>query len=372
MLIKQNQIVVNGTTIDQSDLQAVANVTSDVQAQIDTLTSSVGTKADSSSLNTKANIEVGNTEPSSPNTGDLWFDTSINIMKTYNSTSWDQMSNKFNATGGTETEYNGYRYHKFTSSGTFTPEASGSVEYLIVAGGGGSGTSNGAAGGGAGGLLNGTISVNQQNYSIVIGAGGANSGGSRTVRAGNGNNSTALSLTAIGGGSAGTEGAPYSEALNRGNDGGSGGGNVRSSAGYPTGSGTSGQGNNAGANVNDGAPNYSGGGGGGAGAPGTNGSASYMGNGGNGLQFLEWATATSTGVDNGYYAGGGAAGAYYGTAPGVGGTPGLGGGGQGGTNKSQSQLSGVVNTGGGGGGHGNYGVASGTGGSGIVIIRYQI
>jgi hypothetical protein len=39
MLIKQNQIVVNGTTIEQGDLQAIANVASDVQAQIDTLTS---------------------------------------------------------------------------------------------------------------------------------------------------------------------------------------------------------------------------------------------------------------------------------------------------------------------------------------------
>jgi hypothetical protein len=36
MLIKQNQLVINGTTLEQSDLQAIANVASDVQAQIDT------------------------------------------------------------------------------------------------------------------------------------------------------------------------------------------------------------------------------------------------------------------------------------------------------------------------------------------------
>jgi hypothetical protein len=311
-------------------------------------------------------------DPANPVAGQIYYNTTDGVVKHWTGTEWLQMSNKFSATGGTETISNGYKYHTFTSSGTFTTKTSGGVEYLIVAGGGGSGTSNGAGGGGAGGLLNGTIYVNQQAYSIVIGAGGANSGGSRLVRAGNGNNSTALGLTAIGGGSAGTEGNPYSEALNRGNDGGSGGSSVRAGFGYPTGSGTPGQGNNAGANVNDGSPYYAGGGGGGAGAPGTNGSASYLGNGGNGLQFLEWATATSTGVDNGYYAGGGAAGAYYSTSPGVGGTPGLGGGGQGGSDKNQSQLNGVINTGGGGGGHGNAGVASGSGGSGIVIIRYPI
>ena len=84
MLIKQNQIVVNGTTIEQGDLQAIANVASDVQAQINTLTTNVGTKA---------NLSVSGSAPGSPSTGDLWFDTTVNAIKTWNGTGWDQLSN---------------------------------------------------------------------------------------------------------------------------------------------------------------------------------------------------------------------------------------------------------------------------------------
>ena len=45
--------------------------------------------------------------------------------------------------GGTETTYNGYKYHTFTSTGTFTVSG-GTLEdihYLIVGGGGGGGGS---------------------------------------------------------------------------------------------------------------------------------------------------------------------------------------------------------------------------------------
>ena len=41
------------------------------------------------------------------------------------------------ATGGVVTDTNGYRIHTFTSSGTFTVTAGGSVEALVVAGGAG-------------------------------------------------------------------------------------------------------------------------------------------------------------------------------------------------------------------------------------------
>ena len=34
------------------------------------------------------------------------------------------------ATGGTITEVGGYRYHTFTSDGTFTPNFSGDIEYM--------------------------------------------------------------------------------------------------------------------------------------------------------------------------------------------------------------------------------------------------
>jgi len=273
----------------------------------------------------------------------------------------------FSATGGTKSTYSGYTYHAFTSSGTFTAVTSGIVDILVVGGGGGAGTSNGAAGGGAGGLIQSTgVSISSGAYTVIVGAGGPHSNGDRWTRATNGVNSSVNGLEAIGGGASGSE--SYDPQA-YGAAGGSGGGGVR---GYTGGSGTTGQGYAGGSNVSDGSPYYSGGGGGGASAAGTNGSSSTMGNGGNGKQYLDWATATSTVVDGGYYAGGGAAGAYYSTSPGIGGTPGLGGGGQGGSNKTQAQLSGVGNTGGGGGGHGNYGVASGNGGSGIVIIRYAV
>ena len=69
----------------------------------------------------------------------MWFDTTsgVNAMKVYNGTEFERMSNNFTATGGTITESGGYTIHTFTSSGTFTPNSTGSVDYLIVAGGGG-------------------------------------------------------------------------------------------------------------------------------------------------------------------------------------------------------------------------------------------
>ena len=41
------------------------------------------------------------------------------------------------ATGGTITIDGNYKVHTFTSSGTFTPSITGTVDYLVVAGGGG-------------------------------------------------------------------------------------------------------------------------------------------------------------------------------------------------------------------------------------------
>jgi hypothetical protein len=309
------------------------------------------------------------TAPSSPSAGDLWFNSATatvsgvvsTAMAVYNGSSWDQMSNIFSATGGTESTAGGYKYHTFTSSGTFTIiGAAGNVDYLIVAGGGGAGRSNGAAGAGAGGLLDGSVFVTEQSYSIVVGAGGA-AANATSQKGSNGVDSNALGLTAIGGGGSGSEGGGL---VTNGAAGGSGGGGVRASGVYGVGgSGTSGQGYAGGSNVSDGAPNYSGGGGGGASAAGTNGSASVLGNGGNGINWKSLGT---------YYAGGGAAGAYVSGNPGVGGTAGLGGGGLGGSNKTQAQLDGDVNTGGGGGGHGGASSNSGAGGSGIVIIRYAV
>ena len=132
--------------------------------------------------------------------------------------------------GGTITNSGGYRYHKFTSSGTFTNTTSLSVDYLAVAGGAGGGRSGFGGGGGAGGLLQSTTSLTAQNYSIVIGAGGS--------AYSNGANTTGLGITAVGGG----RGETYASNGTDGGSGGGGGGDITTSGG----AGTTGQGNDGG------------------------------------------------------------------------------------------------------------------------------
>lgn len=274
------------------------------------------------------------------------------------------------ATGGTVTEITDggvdYRVHTFTASGTFevtsTPANAETVvvEYLVVAGGGGGGghdlNDKGGGGGGAGGLLIGTTTLNTaQAYTVVVGGGGAG-GAAGPNKGATGSNSVALSLTADGGGG-GAGGAPDGGlAIHDGLNGGSGGGATRGGDG---GSATSGQGSD-GANVPDSAGYDGGGGGGGKSAAGANGGSS--GAGGNGGAGEAWNGIT--------YAGGGGGGAYSGS----GGSGGAGGGGAGGDVNTDG-VAGTANLGGGGGGAGggvNAVRAGANGGSGIVIIRYQI
>ena len=77
------------------------------------------------------------------------------------------------AEGGTETEYDGYKVHTFTASGTFTltSPATLDVDYLVVAGGGGGGSREGA-GAGAGGMVVGAAEeISAGDITITIGAG---------------------------------------------------------------------------------------------------------------------------------------------------------------------------------------------------------
>ena len=92
---------------------------------------------------------VSTTAPSSPAQGDMWFDStsSVKAMKVYSGTEWNIMSNlPFSATGGTESTYSSggisYKVHTFTSSGTFTTLASGTVDVLMVGGGGSGGSTH--------------------------------------------------------------------------------------------------------------------------------------------------------------------------------------------------------------------------------------
>jgi len=229
---------------------------------------------------------------------------------------------------------------------------------ILVVGGGGSGSASHGGGGGAGGFI---LRLNYvvytgNSYSVIIGAGGANSGTSTSL-GNDGNDTTFGTIVAGGGGGAGigynsnTTSGRAGRATN-GNGGGAGGGNQAGTGGSGNGSGF-----NGGNSVSNGTAG-AGGGGGGAGAAGSNatgsGSTSATGGvGGIGVAYLGT-----------YYAGGGGGGGW--TTNGASG--GLGGGGKGG-NPSGSGTAGTANTGGGGGGAGDGGVGVGAaGGSGIIII----
>ena len=263
----------------------------------------------------------------------------------------------------------GYRYHAFLSSGNFVVPTgwSTAVEYLIVAGGGAGGGNQGGGGGGAGGVLTGTTTPSVQTHSIQVGGGGVAATVAESIStARKGEDSTALGLTANGGGC----GSQTHGNFDSNSDGGSGGGGTgrQSSSG---GDGTLNQGNDGGDAVAGNTSNDidAGGGGGGYSAAGqTAPAAHHAGDGGDGINMSAWATATSTG-DSGYYAGGGGGGTETTNVTNGNGTGGAGGGGNG-SHGSSSPQNGTANTGGGGGGYGAVGWASG--GSGIVIIRYQL
>ncbi len=251
------------------------------------------------------------------------------------------------ATGGTITTDGNFRIHTFTSSGTFTiTGGSGTVESLVVGGGGGGGSFGNDGGGGAGGMIYTTPGAiyGPGAYGITVGAGGAF--GAAGLPGSSGGSSAFDVITASGGGGGGT-------LIAAGGNGGSGGGGGYNN-GAP-GTGTAGQGNDGGQ-----ANNGTGSGGGGAGAVGTGGGVTNGGAGGDGLSN----SITGAAV---FYAGGGGGGT------GTGGAGGNGGGGNGGTNINGNAVAGTANTGGGGGGGGgSVGVATGaSGGSGVVILRYQ-
>ena len=245
------------------------------------------------------------------------------------------------------------------------------VDYLVVAGGA-SGANQHGGGGGAGGLRTSygstsggganaelTLSLTTgTSYSLTVGDGGAGVTWVGANLAGNnGYDSVFNNITSIGGGggsSYATQTIPSS--------GGSGGGGGSQAVGAQTGaSGEPGQGYAGGSGFTGGTP-YPGGGGGGAGGLGGNATTGVGGNGGDGLQNDITVTTTGTGP---YYAGGGGS-ATYGS-----GTPGTGGSGIGGAGKytNSNGNPGNPQTGSGGGGT-NGGFPSGSGGSGIVVLRY--
>jgi hypothetical protein len=270
------------------------------------------------------------------------------------------------------TRYTARYTASFTAPTAAFPTTPGpSVEYLIVGGGGGGGGLTGA-GGGAGGVLTGTFNnITAQAYTVTVGLGGA--GGTGGNQGANGNVSTFNSFSSAGGGGGGTNNNGSGVGPANGRAGGSGGGASNDAGGNGTvGAGNTpstspSQGNNGGiAYVPWGTGGvYVTGGGGGASAVGANATVSKAGDGGAGVSSSISGTAVT-------YGGGGGGGAYRisGTAD-AGGLGGAGGGGRGYGSSLFPAASGTPNTGGGGGGQGqNSGSIAGSGGSGIVIIRY--
>ena len=282
--------------------------------------------------------------------GTLIYNSTTGNVEVYDGTRWKSSSvdgQYIQATGGTSVDYFSdgvkYRVHTFTSSDTFdvsyVSPLNNTVEYLVVGAGGGGGHSNidgtQSSGGGAGGFRTGigfVVNSSPGSYTVTIGAGGGTQS--------SGTNSVFDTITSLGGGYGGAGGgAPGGPGGSAGGQGGSGGAFTRNIT-----AGTPGQGNPGGHGTGPGGD--AGGGGGGAGTAGGNAVGATAGTGGLGLY------SSITGSSVGYAGGGG-------NNPGPNGFGG-------GFNGSDFNRRGETNTGGGGKG------TSGSGGSGIVAIRYQI
>jgi len=288
------------------------------------------------------------------------------------------------ATGGTVTTVcTNFKVHTFTGPGTFTVANAGNaagsnlVDYLVIAGGANAGGGEGTGGGGAGGYRESggtasgcysvsplgsspssvlSLSVTEQAYPIVVGAGGTSAGACSVGN--NGSDSSFSTIVSTGGGGGGAGGGTPGVGGNGGSGGGGGGRttNPKGNGNTPPVSPPQGQpGGNA--TPSSTSTEDSGGGGGGATVAGTPGSpgGGVGGNGGTGATSSINGTPTERG-------GGGSGGSQGG--PGNGSATGGG--------SSSDSGAGTANTGGGGGGSsGTPGGAGGTGGSGIVIIRYK-
>lgn len=280
------------------------------------------------------------------------------------------------ASGGTIVQPgNGYQYHVFTSSGSLNLLSGGNCDVLIVAGGGGGGSKYYSGGGGGGGVVYGTSVPLNGVINISVGAGGTAAVGPMSVAATPGTPSVFGGVVSIGGG----RGSTPAPALPGGSGGGAGSG-FESPVGFGTAV-------SAPVPVNYvvyGNPggNYGANNGGGAGLGG--GQIGY----GKTISGFEgpliapaipspvrpaWNGTYGVGPTGMYGAGGGKGEYYYtpsATPQGVQGGGGAGGGG-GGPYPPTIATPGINFTGGGGGGT-NFGDNGTNGGSGIVIVRFEV
>jgi len=226
-------------------------------------------------------------------------------------------------TGGTvTTPGDGYRYHTFTTSGTLAISSSALTADVLVVGAGGAGGRNfGGGGGGGGGVLYQTSqSIAAGSYEVTV-----------APTAAVGSSGTASSIGSLYSATGGAAGGTVS--------GGAFGANSGGSSGVPTSSSNSTANGGGSGATEDGAD--SGGQGGGAGGSGVAGQAGTQVNSGNGRSVF---------------------GSTYGV------------GGRGGLNGVGTAYNGSNNTGNGGsgGGDGFSNSGRGTGGSGVVIVRYLV
>ena len=286
------------------------------------------------------------------------------------------------STGGIKTSYSynneTYIVHTFLSNGSFNVTRNISVDFLIVGGGGGAGSRYGSGAGGGGVVIATQQSISSGTHSVVVGQGGA--GGIITdynnyTDGTNGGDSSFYNFIGKGGGSTNKNGGAGNSGGSAGGKrwaGDSGSGNSNQDQ-YSSTANVQGYGNSGG----DGA-SLSGSGGGGAGAIGGNASAAPgpCGSGGDGIQNN---FRTSTNI---YYGGGGGGGRHGAGGGGTTAQGGQGGGGNGGQlGGNYDGSDGAANSGGGGGGPSITDTGSqndhlwpdgGSGGSGIVVIRYKI
>lgn len=241
--------------------------------------------------------------------------------------------------GGSLTSDATYYYRTFTNNGNLViSNASISVDYLIVGGGGGGGADQGG-GGGAGGYYSGSISLPVSSQSIVIGGGGGGASAGTANNGSGGGNTTAFGITAYGGqGGMGL--------FRSGQSGGNlGSGQVYYSGGVAYGDISGGAGGAGAASNGSNASSF-----------GRDSSSGYAGGGGSGTVIFGYGFGGGGGGGNRTSTQRGSAGSY--------------GGGLGGACSNGSNA--TPNTGGGGGGGSwcSYQYAGGSGGSGIVIVRY--
>lgn len=292
------------------------------------------------------------------------------------------------ATGGTITNIPGWTAHSYTGVGNSSfsvIKGTLPIEYVIVAGGGAGGyvsgsTGSSRTGGGAGaggyrssvqGELSGGSSSPETpfepqpltTYSVSVGAGGV----AQVNQNRSGDSSAFAGITSTGGG----PGGHSSRGGHLGTFGSAGGGGRQDNAIHARPSPITGQGNFGGFAVNRNSTNNSGGGGGGAGQDGADGtSTTSVNNGGNGGGGIRTFIRNTSGE---WLAGGGGGGSVASITNRSAGSGGIGGGGDG-SLQNGGVGAGSSNTGGGGGGRSRVSAndqPGGSGGSGIVIVRYN-